>query len=353
MVKTAKQFLFALGYQQPDNGESFPSIVADYRDAIGEVYFPWVGQASGRAALGWTNGKLDWDAQYTLEEDLQELRRMGVRLDLLFNANCYGQKAVSCALECEVRSVIEHLDKVCGGPDIITTTSLMIARTVKKYFPNIEVRASVNMRIGTTQAMGYVADLFDSFYIQRDLQRNIDYVRRVHDWCECHGKGLCMLTNSGCLRFCPGQTFHDNMVAHDAEIDEVKNVTDWIPHVCWNLYRNPKNFVEILKSTWVRPEDVHKYDGLVDTVKLATRMHSHPRMVIGAYSEAHFSGNMLDILEPAFSSAFSPYYIDNAAFPADWAERIERCSSDCTSCDYCTEVLKLVFKKFPSGDMDS
>ena len=335
---------FALGYQQPDNGEPFPAIVADYREHVGEVFFPWVGMASGRAALGRSRGTVDWDAQRILEDDLQELRRLGVKLDLLFNSNCYGGRALSRRLEHEVHSVIDHLGDVCGGPDIITTTSLMIARTVKKNYPEIEVRASVNMRIGTTQAMGYVAGLFDSFYLQRDLQRDLDYVKKVHAWCERHGKKLCLLANSGCLRFCPGQTFHDNMVAHDGEIDEMKNIKDWTSHVCWNLYRKPENMVEILKATWIRPEDLHRYDGLVDTVKLATRMHSHPRMVIGAYADGRFPGNLLDLLEPGFSSAFAPNFIDNKAFPPDWAERVGACPGDCDFCDYCPGVLTKVLK---------
>lgn len=342
----------AVGYQQPDNGEPFSMIVSDYRDTVGEVYFPWVDAASGRAALGNHGGKKDWNAQSVLEEDLRELRGLDVKLDLLFNANCYGRRAISRELENEVQSIIDHLGEICGGVDIVTTTSLMIARTIKKFYPQIEVRASVNMRIGTTQAMGYVSDLFDSFYIQRDLQRNVNYVRKVNDWCRSNGKKLCMLSNSGCLRFCPGQTFHDNMVAHDTEIDASKNIDGWISHICWNLYRKSENFVEILKSTWIRPEDLHRYEGMVDTVKLATRMHSHPRMVIGAYSEGHYSGNLLDLLEPAFSSVFFPNYVDNAKFPDNWAERIGECPNDCEACGYCSEVLKSVLEKFPPEKAD-
>jgi len=332
---------FALGYQQPDNGEPFPAIVADYRDAVGEVFFPWAGAPSGRAALG---GASNWSAQQILEEDLVELRKMGVKLDLLFNANCYGARALSKSLDNETASIIEYLGELCGGPDIVTTTSLAIAHSVKKRFPNMEIRASVNMRLGTLQAMRYVSGLFDSFYLQRDLQRNLPYVRKVSEWCNANGKKLCLLANSGCLRFCPGQSFHDNLVAHDSEILEMNNLEDFNPHVCWKLYEKPENFVEILKATWIRPEDVALYEGLVDTMKLATRQHSHPRMVLGAYSKGHFSGSLLDILEPGFSRAFAPKYLDNASFPPDWAERQSACSSDCGICGYCDEVLTKVLK---------
>ena len=335
---------FAIGYQHMEDGEPLSAIVADYRSHVSEVYFPWTGQASGRPPLG---NALDEPAeafQQVLEEELTIFRRMGVKLDLLFNANCYGERAVSISLEKEVVSIIDHLGSFGCAPEIVTTTSLMIARTIKKHFPEIDVRASVNMRLGTVQAMGYVQDLFDSFYLQRDLQRHIAYVKEVRGWCDRHGKKLCLLANSGCLRFCPGQTFHDNLIAHSAGAEKMANLPDWNPHVCWNLYRSPENFVEFLRSTWIRPEDVRLYEGLVDTVKLATRQHAHPRMVIGAYAEGGFRGNLLDLLEPGFSPAFAPHFIDNTAFPADWAERTGHCSGTCETCTYCRQTLDNVLR---------
>ena len=332
---------FAVGYQQPQNGESFSAIVIDYRSKINEVYFSWFGNASGRPVLGG-----DLNSQHILEEELKILRASGIKLDLLFNANCYGARAVSRSLEDETRSIIEHLGGIGCFPEIVTTTSPMIARSIKKYFPEIEVRASVNMRIGTIQAMTYVADLFDSFYIQRDLQRNLDYVKKVSDWCKSNNKKICLLANSGCLRFCPGQTFHDNLIAHSEEAEKLDNVSDWNPHLCWNLYSAPQNYVEILKSTWIRPEDIFRYEALVDTVKLATRQHSHPYMVIGAYTDRHFTGNLLDLFEPGFSSLFAPCFIDNTAFPLDWAERISTCSNECDNCSYCRQVFNKVLKSF-------
>jgi hypothetical protein len=338
---------FAVGYQHREDGEPFSALVADYRDRIGEVYFPWVGQPSGRPPLGYGSEDAPEDVQLTLERELLTLRALGVKLDLLLNANCYGGRAISVDLQDEVVSVIERLGEKGCAPEIVTTTSPMIAHTVKTRFPGIEVRASVNMRIGTTQAMGYVGDLFDSFYLQRDLQRDLGHVRQVRAWCERHGKKLCLLANSGCLRFCPGQTFHDNLIAHSAAAEARENLPGWNPHVCWTLYRDPEKLVEILKATWIRPEDLHRYEGLADTVKLATRQHAHPRMVVAAYAGGRFGGNLLDLLEPGFAPAFAPRVVDNAAFPPDWAERIGGCPGDCEACSYCREVLAQVLKTIP------
>jgi collagenase-like PrtC family protease len=341
---------FAVGYQQSEPGEeSFVDVVTDYRDHLAEIYFPWGQLPSGRAALTVRRGYVNWSGQRQLEEDLRRFRQMGLGLDLLFNSNCYGGQAVSQSLENLVISVLDHLGEVCGGVDAVTTTSLAVARTVKKGFPQVEVRASVNMRIGAAQAMGYVAPLFDAFYIQREHNRDLAGLRDLRRWADAHGKKLYLLANSGCLYACPGQTFHDNLVAHDREVDEAVNIPDWTPHVCWGLYRDRAKWPAILQATWIRPEDLSHYEELFRVVKLATRMHSRPRMVVDSYIRRRHRGNLLDLFEPAFSPAFAPEIIDNDKFPADWLEKTSTCGHHCTECRYCADALVRVLSRVSEG----
>ncbi len=338
---------FAVGYQLPgDEDEPLVEIVADYAEHIAEVYFPWADMPSGRAPLATRRGYTDWAAQRDLERDLVRLREMGIKLDLLFNAACYGGRAISEWLENQVRSVLDYLQAGVGGADIVTTTSPFIARTVKRYFPEIEVRASVNMRIGTIKGMQYLADVFDSYHVQREHNRDLEHLRELKAWADDAHKRLIILINSGCMIHCSGQSFHDNMVAHEAEIDECRNVTDWNAHTCWRFLQDPANRVSVLQNTWVRPEDLHHYEGLFDTVKLATRMHARPRTVIDAYVNRRFRGNLLDLMEPGFGPAFAPSVIDNTRFPDDWFERTSTCDRRCHACDYCALVLERVMVDF-------
>ncbi|MFA7159922.1 MAG: hypothetical protein WC299_11520, partial [Kiritimatiellia bacterium] len=180
---------FAFGYQL-DGSESTAEIVRDYRRSVAEVYFSWPGTPSARALPGRRHGLSAAAARAIMEEELCAIRKMGVKLDLLLNANCYGAGAVSRRLEREIKTIIERLCARTGGVDVVTTASPMAARTVKKYFPGIEVRASVNMRLGTVQALLYSRELFDSYYVQRDVQRNLAHVRRLKRWADSNGKGL-------------------------------------------------------------------------------------------------------------------------------------------------------------------
>lgn len=331
----------AVGYQYIPGGENFASVALSFPE-VKEVYFPWPEEPSGRPRLGHNDEENAEELAEALQMELRKLRAAGVRLDLLLNANCYGSQAMSVALERHVAEVLETLNAWGCLPEVVTTASPFVARTVKTCAPaGIDVRASVNMRLGTIQALAYLAPLFDSFYIQRDVQRNLETVKRIHDWCAAHGKKLGILANSGCLRNCPWQTFHDNLIAHSAAAERRANA-DWNPHLCWTLYREEGNFPEILKATWIRPEDLNRYEGLVDFAKLATRQHASPRLVIGAYARRSFDGNLLDLLEPGFAPAFGRVALDNKAFPSDWAERVGACPRECTACGYCEDVFRAV-----------
>ena len=336
---------FAVGYKHRSEGELFSSEVLSYPD-ITEVYFPWVDEPSGRPVLGYGEGDDSELIKEILHDELIELRQNGVKLDLLLNANCYGEQAMSHALEEKIRTIISELDSWGCLPEVVTAASPFVARTVKKYFPQIETRASVNMRLTTLQAMKYLAPWFDSYYIGRDIHRDLSEVKRISEWAHANGKKVGILANSGCLRNCPWQTYHDNLVAHSAVALAIRPAVGFNPHLCWTMYENPDNFPEILKATWIRPEDLHRYEPYVDFVKLATRQHSMFRLVADAYVSRSFKGNLLDLLEPGFAPAFgrAGVMLDNSSFPSDWAEKVSCCKRECSDCGYCEKVFEIIKK---------
>lgn len=334
---------FAVGFQLYDLGEEpFSEIVRTYREHISEVFFAWQDFPSGRSGIATRHGYTDWTAQARAEEELKKIKDMGIKLDVLFNGNCYGEYALSEKLANTVISILRHLEDTVGGAQIVTTASPAIAHTVKKHFPQVEIRASVNMKIGSVKGMVYLSELFDSFHVQRDYNRDLDHLRVLKQWADTAGKKLVLLANSGCFINCSGQIFHDNLVAHEAQICEMSNLKDFMPYVCWNALKKRENWPMLLQNTWIRPEDLHHYEDLFETVKIATRMHARPGMVIDAYCRRKFYGNTLDLFEPGFGPAIAPFIINNKAFPEDWFERTSECDHQCHRCGYCKSVLEKV-----------
>lgn len=331
---------FAVGYRlAEDEPGFFADIVRDYREHVAEVYFAWPGEPSGRAPL-------PEEAAGQVAEELARIKRLGVRLNLLLNANCYGDRALAQAFVEDITALVGRLcDTV--GLDAVTTASPLVARVMRRGFPSLDVRASVNMRLGTVKALAYVASDFTSYCVQREFNRDPERLAELQDWADENGKHLHVLANSGCLNFCAAQTFHDNIVAHETEVnrhDNVRNLTT----LCRELYRRCEFRVNFLEGSWIRPEDIAAHSRLFHGgYKLATRMHDRPRLVIDAYARGRCVGNLLDLMEPGFGPLFDPWIVDNTRFPADWFETTLRCDKRCGRCDFCARTLNAVLAQVP------
>ena len=62
------------------------------------------------------------------------------------------------------------------GLQSVTTTSPLIAKFIRNNFEQLEVRASVNMEIGSVQGMDYLAEYFDSYYMKRECNRDFEQI---------------------------------------------------------------------------------------------------------------------------------------------------------------------------------
>lgn len=131
---------FSVGYQ-PLPG--WIDAIVENAASVHDVYFAFGAMPSGRA------GVADADRQL---EDLGRIADAGIPLGLLFNANCYGARALSKAFFAEVGETVDRF-AADGALKSVTTTSPLIARFVKDNFPGVAVRASVNMGIGLVWGM--------------------------------------------------------------------------------------------------------------------------------------------------------------------------------------------------------
>lgn len=333
---------FSVGYQYPDEeaGERFPEILRDYRDRIAELYFAPGNEPGARSPAALASGLDEDEAWQILLEDLAETRKMGIRLNLLFNANCLGGECIGSSLEDRILRITEKITDAVGL-DSVTTASWFIAEILKEHFPQLEIRASVNMKLGSLEALHYAAERFDGFCIQRDINYHIETLREIVRWAKANRKNICLLANSGCLRNCAAQIFHDNLVAHLKDMDQDDCCMTKDPVFCRRFYSDPEHRKEYLAhATFIRPEDICHYEGLIPFMKLATRTHCNPRLVLEAYTSGKFSGNLFDLTEPGHGIFFRGSILDNARIGPDYWETRTRCRENCTECSFCRFVLE-------------
>ncbi len=322
------------------SNEPFQEVCGRCIDRVKEVFFAWPGVLSCRPAPDYTP-----ELRARQVDDLKWARRNGIELDTLFNCNCYGDIAISPELADFVERMLREMDSEGLFPETVTTTSPFIATVLRKRFPQVKIRLSVNQRVHGSVGFEPIMSLFDSFYATRERQRELAWLKGMSEWAHGHGKTIGMQVNSGCLRQCPYQQFHDNLHGHNRRAQsKIGEQFDFSVFICRENYERG-NYEDFLRSTWLRPEDLPRYEPFVDVVKLATRRHPFPGKIVDAYATYSYRGNLADLMD---ARHVFPKSFDNAAFGEEqmlW-DAVRECVSanDCTHCGRCTELLKRVFQ---------
>ena len=318
---------------------SFTDVCGKYLPRIKEVFFAWPGVVASRPMDVWTQ-----DRKQLIVNDLKWARANGIELDAIFNANCYGDISMTETLAVQVRNVLEEMDSLGLMPEHLTTTSPFIATVVKRTFPAVKIRFSINMDISTKVALEYVGDICDEFYAGRNQHRRLDYVKSMAEWAKAHGKMMGIQANPGCLRNCTYHTFHNNLHGHDrVGLSAASEKYGFTTFLCRTVYERGE-YENFLRSIWIRPEDLPMYEPYVGVVKLATRRHPDPEAIIAAYATCSYDGDMAAIVDPCFKF---PKIIDNKALGLSplWPE-VRDCpyADNCIKCGKCRRLMAAVAK---------
>ena len=133
---------YMVGLKNADN--DLLDCICRNKEHIYEVYFSWGDFPNGRANQLQSSSYTPWELQDMQRQALRRLADEGIRLNLLFNANCYGAHSQSRAFFHKVGTTMVYVAQQYGLHSV-TTTSPLVAKFVHQNFPGIEVRASVNM----------------------------------------------------------------------------------------------------------------------------------------------------------------------------------------------------------------
>lgn len=328
---------FSVGYQFRYDSGWIDCILLN-RERVNEVFFAPLDAPNGRTGERVLKTQFSSeDRRNILERDLKRISAAGIGLNILYNAGCYGSIARSSVFFKSVVETVSRYHEVYGLSSV-TTTSPFVAELLKTELPKIKVRASINMDIASPRGMDYISQFFDGYYLKRELNRNMPAIRRARAWCDKNGKELLMLVNSGCLSDCSEQIFHNNLVAHGADLIDVDR--KYPIRGCRAYLQRPGKLKCLVRDTnWVRPEDLHLYDGLFDSFKLATRVNKNPEAVLMAYVKGMYDGSILDLMEPDHSVAMNGHKLQNQLFPDGFGTRVASCNKECERCEYCEDVF--------------
>jgi hypothetical protein len=207
---------------------------------------------------------------------------------------------------------------------------------------------SINFMIDTPDKLHAVLDLISSaapfrppvkVFLDRSLNRDWNRLKKVLQWCRREEPQLKigLLANEGCLYQCPFKLAHDCLIAcshMDMRVDTF-NINQAFG--CVQILR--KNPAGIFQSPFIRPEDVGRYDDLIDMLKICGRTLGAGFLAraFQAYIDGKYRGNLLDLLDASNWMA-DEVYLANDQLPPDFIERMAGCPRDCRRCDACRKM---------------
>ncbi len=309
------------------------------------------------------------------EEHIKYAHSKGIKFIYLYNASCLGNMEFSKEgrkrLEEEIEWVVEG-----AKVDAITVANNFLFRLLRKKYPKLSVGIGVFMKMGEIERFKYYQDqgagyITITFNVMRDFKLLEKLRKNIK--CEMHA-----FVNNICLFYCPHMVYHPNVLTHMSKTGSPSSrvCVDYHTWTC-DVIKCQKP-AELIKSRWIRPEDLKTYEDMGFThFKITDRSRASSWLVRAtkAYVDRRYDGNLCDILsleipgdeksiQPEINKRFRRQllkycvsdqvwlkgsfgwgklgrpYIDNRALDGflEFYKKHDCSVSDCDKCGYCQRI---------------
>ncbi|MBU1343395.1 MAG: hypothetical protein KKE44_01080 [Proteobacteria bacterium] len=154
-----------------------------------------------------------------------------------------------------------------------------------------------------------------------------------------------LLANEGCIYYCPFKFAHDAQISFsNLRITTDKTLRTNQRIGCHaHFFKTPENF---LKSPFIRPEDMDRYKGMADSIKLCGRTLGINFLFncIEAYIKKSYKGNLFNLMDAAYWLS-DLYHIKNKNLDPGFFNTLTGCTKDCKRCNICQDLFIKTAKK--------
>jgi collagenase-like PrtC family protease len=230
-----------------------------------------------------------------IEKAVAKAHECGIQFNYVMNSSCMGNNEYSQAY---YRQIVEHLSWISDiGVDWVTIAIPYLIEICRKKFPHLKVSLSTFAMVESVERARYYDELgVSEITVRENINRNFNLLKEIQKNVACE---IQVLANQTCLYQCPFQFYHDNLASHASQTSH-NSTTGFVDYcVLGCTKRRFSKPEEIIKSGWIRPEDLHHYEDIgIVKFKLSDRSKSTPWLLraVQAYSERKYNGNLAEIL---------------------------------------------------------
>jgi collagenase-like PrtC family protease len=233
----------------------------------------------------------------------------GLEFSYLLNAPCLGNLQYSKKGYGQIIELLEWIDQ--SGADAVTIGIPYLIDLVRKRFPRLKVKVSTTARVNTVRkALQYEDMGVEEIIIDEHINREFKTLEAIRKAVKCN---LELIVNNICLWQCPynyEHVNHDGHASREGEEDDYCYL-QYPGYLC--LYRKLTDPVELLKSPWIRPEDIPHYEAIgYEHFKITERFKKTSLLLehVKAYENRRYDGNLLDLFTLPRKGAFTPVHLE-------------------------------------------
>lgn len=246
--------------------------------------------------------------RHDVEHYIHACHERGLEFSYLLNAPCLGNLQYSKKGYGQIIELLEWIDQ--SGADAVTIGMPYLIDLCRERFPRLKIKVSTTARVNTVRkALQYEAMGVEEIIIDEHINREFKTLEQIRKAVRCN---LELILNNICLWQCPYNYEHVNHDGHASREGEDEYCYLQYPgYLC--LYRKLTDPVELLKSPWIRPEDVASYEELgYDSFKITERFKRTPLLLehVRAYENRQYDGNLLDLFTLPRKGAFTPVHLE-------------------------------------------
>jgi len=178
------------------------------------------------------------------------------------------------------------------------------------------------------------------------VNRQFDKLEAIRDAVSCDLK---LLVNEACLYQCPFRYAHFNFFSHANGPGPKPNVLDdYYYFKCLSLRINDSQ--QLIKSPWIRPEDLKEYRHITDTFKIGgrTQFINWILSAVDAYANESYEGNLIDLLD-SIKDLKDHFFIPNNELNGA-IEQWKRCDKVCHKCGYCKRLAEKIIRVYSQDE---
>lgn len=280
-------------------------------------------------------------------ETVKKVHRESVRVNLLLNSTCEGGDWYTSGV---LKATMKYLEKIFEeyGVEAVTIANPLYIREVRKRFPKVEICASVLGDIDSIhKAVVFRKAGADVLTPDVNINRNLKLLKKIG---ERTGAELKLMVNEGCLYKCPFRKFHFNYISHQSRNpgrEKARGEDNVFSLNCMQLTKNDPS--QLLKSCWIRPEDIGKYKEITGFFKIVGRTSSKSMILrsLEAYMQQNWEGDLLELMAGNLYSYGMSYlkHLDNKTLDAvGFFEKVTACDHECIDCDFCDRLAAELLK---------